>query len=144
MNQDIVDLLYDASDVFDDDEAALYAAIKSIHRQTNIEHIVHHIETHISLENYREAFIKILSFDDKKIELYKHLSRMDFKDTAITMESLAEYFQYNTIDHSNQRRHQEINSLESIMKSCKSLIGLIKTKGGNKRAVDNPNQGSLF
>lgn len=142
---DILDLLYDASDVFGDDMVALCAAIKSMHRQTNIEHIINHIETQISLENYREAFIKIMGFPDDKIDYYKKLSKLDFKDASAIMQTLSSYFQGNAIDHSNLRRHQEVVHLTTIIDNAKELIRLIQvTQSKKKETKMNERQQTLF
>jgi hypothetical protein len=121
----ILDLLYDVMNIFDDNEVALYSAIKSIHRRTNIEHIINHIDSQISLEQYRDAFIQIMGFCDKKINYYTRLSQFDFKDVCILMETLTHYFSDNKITHSNLRQHQEKMYLQGMINSADKLVNII-------------------
>ena len=141
---DIVKLMYDAMNVFEDNEIAFYAAIKSIHRRTNIEHIVNHVSTHISLEQYRDAFIQIMGFDEKRVEYFTILSKLDFKDTSTIMSVAASYFDNNKITHSNLRKHQEREYLECIIVSSKKLLS--KLSGSTECKCDkmHEKQGTLL
>jgi len=128
----IIDLLYDVMEIFDNNEIVVYSAIKSIHRRTNIEHIINHIDTQISLEQYRNAFIQIMGFSEERINYFTHLSKIDFRDISIIMHTTANYFDSNDITHSNLRKCQEREYLDDMVKSSHKIINKLKVSTPRK------------
>jgi hypothetical protein len=137
------DILFEASELFNDNIKALSIAVNSFDNSNTSTKIYNDLIVS-KITGYEVALRKITELKHREILAFKELAKIDYNQCRVTLQASAEYLRFKDFKIEPQQARIEVKNLESIIEHAKALHSLLSKIRGTQSKYHKCTQRTLF